>query len=134
MNKTVLLFGESEKGEIGSLYYISTMEELNKSLGNPPVGSKGLFFGVKSILLQYNLIYVRVKEEGFSTKDYLKGINSLQKYGRIENLLAIFIPGVGDGKIIDPLCYFARNNHAIVVTSESDLYDYLTSIQLPIIE
>src|SRR5262249_590073 len=71
---TIALFGEAEKGEYHIPYFCKTLPELAKYFGNPPEASRGLYFAVQAILWHRNLIFLRVAEEGFSTKDYLDGV------------------------------------------------------------
>ena len=106
---------------------------MNETLGNPPEGSRGIFFAIQFLLYEQELIYIRVKEEGFSTKDYLKGIKNLLNKKKVSQLTAICLPGVGDARIIDSTTPVLETHRALMITSECDLYDYLTSLQLPAI-
>ena len=74
---------------------------------------------------------MRVKEEGFSTKDYLKGMKHLLNKKTVSSLAAICLPGVGDARIIDAVHPVTSAHDALIITTERDLYDYLTSLQLP---
>ncbi|QVL57876.1 MAG: hypothetical protein KFB93_02005 [Simkaniaceae bacterium] len=131
MRQTVALFGEAEKGEIGSPLFMKSLTHLNETLGNPPHESRGLFFAIQFLMYEQEVIYVRVKEEGFSTKDYLKGMKHLLNKKQISHLTAVCLPGVGDARIIDSVLPVTETHGALVVTTEQDLYDYLTSLQLP---
>jgi len=133
MRQTVALFGEAEKGEICSLLFIKSIPQLNETLGNPPEDSRGIFHAIQFLLYEQELIYIRVKEEGFSTKDYLTGMKKLLNKKKVSHLDAIYLPGVGDGRIIDSTGPVLDAHQAIMITSEGDLYDYLTSLQLPLI-
>ncbi|NGX50655.1 MAG: hypothetical protein K1060chlam2_00503 [Chlamydiae bacterium] len=130
MRQTVALFGEAEKGEISSLFFVNSLTHLNEVVGNPPDESRGISFAIQFLLYEQDLIYIRVKEEGFSTKDYLKGMKNLLNRKRVSHLSAICLPGVGDGRIIDSATPVQECYKALMITSESDLYDYLTSLQL----
>ncbi|MDJ0652002.1 MAG: hypothetical protein QNJ27_03215 [Simkaniaceae bacterium] len=131
MRQIVALFGEAEKGEIGSPLFIKSLTHLNEILGNPPDESHGLFFGVQFLMYEQEVIYIRVKEEGFSTKDYLKGMKHLVNKKQISYLTAVCLPGVGDSRIIDSVRPVTETHSALIITTEQDLYDYLTSFQFP---
>ncbi len=131
MRQTVALFGEAEKGDIGSPLFMKSLTHLNETLGNPPEESRGLFFAIQFLLYEQEVIYIRVKEEGFSTKDYLKGMKQLLNKKQVSHLTAVCLPGVGDARIIDSVGPITETHGALVITTEQDLYDYLTSLQLP---
>jgi hypothetical protein len=131
MRYTVALFGEAERGELASPFFLKSLAQLNETLGNPPEESRGIFFAIQFLLYEHDLIYIRVKEEGFSTKDYFKGITFLENKKKISNLSAICLPGVGDARIIDATLPLCDLYHTFLITAERDLYDYLTSLQLP---
>jgi hypothetical protein len=129
--QVVALFGEAEKGEIGSPLLMKTLSHLNDTLGHPPNESRGIFFAIQFLLYEQDVIFIRVKEEGFSTKDYLKGMKHLQNKKQISHLTALCLPGVGDARILDASRPVTETHEALIVTTEQDLYDYLTSLQLP---
>lgn len=129
--QTVALFGEAEKGDIGSPLFMKSLPHLNDTLGHPPPESRGIFFAVQFLLYEQEVIYIRVKEEGFSTKDYLKGMRHLQDKKQISHLTALCLPGVGDARILDAAHPVTDVHEALIITTEQDLYDYLTSLQLP---
>ncbi len=131
MRQTIALFGEAEKGEIGFPLFMKSLTHLNEALGNPPDESRGLFFAIQFLLYEQEVIYIRVKEEGFSTKDYLKGMKHLLNKKEVAHLTAVCLPGVGDARIIDSVGPVTETHGALVITTEQDLYDYLTSLQLP---
>ncbi len=127
MKSTVFLFGEAEKGEFGIPFSCSSLSHLLASLGNPPNESQGIHFAVQALLYKKDLIFCRVKEEGFSRKDYIKGITQIKKRRLEPRLQAIFIPGVGDKKIIEATMNICSLSQSLLVLTEKDLYDYLTS-------
>lgn len=131
MRQTVALFGEAEKGEIAIPLFMKSLTHLNEILGNPPQESHGIFFAIQFLLFEQELIYIRVKEEGFSTKDYLKGMKHLLNKKEVPHLTAICLPGVGDARIIDAAHPITDTHGALIIMTEQDLYDYLTSLQLP---
>lgn len=124
---TIALFGEAEKGEYRIPYFCHTLPQLVDYLGNPPPDSQGLYYAVQSLLYQHPLIFFRVKEEGFSLSDYLGGIYFLHDQDLISRIAAIGIPGVGDAEIIEALTPLCVVHHNILITTESDLFDYLTT-------
>ncbi|MEM7175890.1 MAG: hypothetical protein AAF443_08225 [Chlamydiota bacterium] len=129
MRQTIALFGEAEKGELASPFFIQSLIQLNEELGNPPEESRGIDFAVQFLLYECALIYVRVEEEGFSSHQYTKGINLLIEHAQAPPLAAICLPGVGNENIISatkPLCELYNT---LIITTERDLYDYLTSLR-----
>ena len=133
MRQTVALFGEAEKGDLASPLFMQSLTHLNETLGNPPEESQGIFFGIQFLLYEQDVIFIRVKEEGFSTKEYLKGMKSLLKEKDLPPVTAVCLPGVGDSRIIDSTAPILDAYGALLLTTERDLYDYLTSLQLPLI-
>lgn len=131
MRQTVALFGEAEKGDTGSPFFMKSLMHLNETLGSPPEESRGLFFAIQFLMYEQEVIYIRVKEEGFSTKDYLKGMKQLLNKKQISHLTAVCLPGVGDARIIDCVHPVTETHGALVILTEQDLYDYLTSIPFP---
>ena len=122
------LFGESEKGDFNRLYHCKDLPQLSQILGNPPPDSLGLHFAIQALMYNHNLLFFRVKEEGFSVKDYFSGLKILEKNDLISTIDAIAIPGVGNREIIEvvaPLCIEHKN---IMIITEPDLYDYLMHI------
>lgn len=127
MAHTIALFGEAEKGEYRTAYFCQTLSQLSENLGHPPENSLGLYYAVQALLFRRNLIFFRVKEEGFSVQDYLLGIRFLENKQLVSSLSAICLPGVGDMEILDatePVCCLYKS---FLITTESDLYDFLTS-------
>lgn len=123
---TIALFGEAEKGEYQRGILCKELTDLPEIFGNPPPESKGLYYATQALLFHYSLVYFRVQEEGFSLHDYIKGIDILKTSPFIDTISAICTPGVGDKNIINaiiPLCY---QYHQILITNESDLFDYLS--------
>jgi len=128
MSLTIALFGEAEKGQYHTPLQCHTLDHLVEKLGHPPSDSQGLSFAVQALLYERELLYFRVKEEGFSYQDYLIGLKYLQSKDRISNLDALCLPGVGDQMILqaaEPIC---KIHNSLLLTTEKDLYDYLTSL------
>ena len=127
MKSTVFLFGESEKGDFGIPLSCQSVSHLLESLGNPPSESQGIHFAIQALLYDKEILFCRVKEEGFSTKDYIKGISQIRKRHLAPSLQAVFIPGVGDERIIEATMNVCNLSQSLLVLTEQDLYDYLTS-------
>src|SRR5262245_11019730 len=123
---TVALFGEAQKGLFSTAYFCETLTQLVEHLGHPPPESKGLYLAVQALLYHRNILFFRVQEEGFSREDYFKGVNLLEKQQMIPRIAAIGIPGVGDVGIIHALEPICQHYHSILLTTEADLFDYLS--------
>ncbi|NGX39137.1 MAG: hypothetical protein KR126chlam1_00458 [Chlamydiae bacterium] len=129
MDNRVFIFGESEKGELCTPTLFLTLAELAEKMGNPNPESKGINSAVQMLLSQYPIIFYRVREEGYSKEDYLRGVKLLYKESSSMNLSAICLPGVGDAEIINPLTPICKKNSLLMILSEEDLYDYLTGLK-----
>lgn len=123
----VALFGEAERGEYQKAYFCKNLTQLVDCLGNPPAESKGLFYATQTLLYQRDLIFFRVREEGFSLQDYFQGLQWLQSQDVIPKLSAICVPGVGNREVIDVVTSVCVFYHSILITTESDFYDYMTA-------
>lgn len=123
--RTVFLFGEAEKGEFCTPLLCRSLPQLVDTLGNPPEESLGILYAIQTLMYDRDLIFFRVKEEGFSTEDYLRGLKLLQQKLIQFELGAICMPGVGDKEIINatsPICHLHKS---FLILNEKDLYDYL---------
>jgi hypothetical protein len=127
MHQVVALFGEAEKGAFKTPHILRALPQLVDQLGNPPKESEGLFFAVQAILYERELIYFRVAEEGFSKIDYLAGLKILQNRNKIRKINALCLPGVGDAEILQASNSVCHMHKSFLITSQKDLYDYLTS-------
>jgi hypothetical protein len=127
MNEPIVaLFGEAEKGDFRKPHFCRSVPQLYENLGEPPDDSRGIFLAVQCLLHDHNLIYFRVKEEGFSFQDYFEGVWLLEKNGATKKLSAICAPGVGNSEVIDTFTSLLDLSKSILIMSEADLYDYLT--------
>lgn len=122
---TIALFGEAEKGEFILPYFCQNLSQLIDYLGNPPKESKGLFYAIQALLYKRDLIFFRVREEGFSVSDYLAGVTLLKKHPLKTPIAAFCFPGVGNCEILEAVTPICDEYHSILITSESDFYDYL---------
>ncbi len=123
----VFLFGEAEKGELCTPLRVRSLVELAEQLGNPPDESIGIDYAVQTLLYKRELVFYRVREEGFSKEDYLRGVKLLYNYGNKTRLSAICLPGVGDREVIEAIAPICKKMKTLLVLSEKDLYDYLTA-------
>ena len=127
MNQLVFLFGEAEKGHFCSPVPCRCLLELSENFGNPPEESQGIFYAIQTLLYERELIYFRVREEGFSFPDYKRGLHLLRNREVHQSPAAICMPGMGDAHIIDETSEICYIFHSLLITSEKDFYDYLTN-------
>lgn len=128
MRQTVFLFGEAEKGEFCTPLYCKSLPQLADMFGNPPESTHGIAYAVQTLLFNKDLLFFRVKEEGFSMQDYMKGLKLLQNKEIIPQVQAVCIPGVGDVEIIEAVSTICQIQRSLLVITEKDLYDYLTAL------
>ncbi|MBA3723026.1 MAG: hypothetical protein H0W88_11600 [Parachlamydiaceae bacterium] len=126
---TIAIFGEAEKGDYQAAYYCQNLVQLDEYFGNPPQTSRGLYYAVQALLFKRNIIFFRVREEGYSPQDYFQGLILLKQQLLIPQVNAICTPGVGNKEIIDAVLPICSHYHSIMITNESDFYDYLTDTQ-----
>jgi hypothetical protein len=122
---TIALFGEAEKGEYRFPYLCNNLAQLVDYFGNPPEQSRGLFYAIQALLYNRQLLFFRVKEEGFSLSDYLEGFSILKNHQVKTVITAVCLPGVGNTEIIEVAMPMCKEYHSILITSEADFYDYL---------
>ncbi len=130
-NSTIALFGESEKGDYHKPYHCKSTEQLLCLLGHPPKDSRGIYYAIQVLLFERDLLYLRVKEEGFSYDDYLIGLRLLLDPSQIDSqttVSALCLPGVGDKEIIQATSPICNTHHSVLLINEPDLYDYLTEM------
>jgi hypothetical protein len=127
MRARVMVFGESTKGAFSRLHRPRTVEDLANLLGQPPEGSHGLYLATQTVLLEHELLFWRVDEEGFSPQDYWLGAKMLAELSdqRI-TIDAVGLPGVGDWSIIESMQRALRGHHPLLLMSARDVYDYLS--------
>jgi hypothetical protein len=127
MLRRIALFGESERGQTGVAYYCDSLPQLMDSLGNPPEESKGLHCAIQALLYNFSLIYFPVHLEGFSNDDYLQGFELLNQTEVIRDIGAVCLPGVGNRMILNTVARVCEVHSSILITNQTDLYDYLTA-------
>ncbi len=124
---TIALFGEAEKGDYCTAYYCQTLPQVLDYLGHPPPESQGLHLATQSILYRRNVLFFRVREEGFSEEDYFIGLKYLEAQNLFNTISGICAPGVGDKEIINAMIPICHTYQSILMINEADLYDYLTA-------
>lgn len=124
---TLALFGEAERGEFERPYFLQNISQLGEFLGNPPPNTKGVFLAVQALMYQYNLLFFRVKEEGFSYSDYLSGLHQLEMQDLVSHITAICLPGVGNSAILEVATPFCLSHNTLIIINEADLFDVLMS-------
>lgn len=129
-SRCIFLFGEAERGEMCTPLYFKNLAHLAEKLGNPPPESMGIHYAVQTLMYKRDLIFFRVREEGFSQEDYMKGIRLLKARGIAHALDAIYMPGVGDDEIIEASSSLCQIYMSFLVITEKDLYDYLTLMKV----
>ncbi len=127
MKSTIVLFGESEKGQYQAGYLCHSLMDLCSSLGHPIANQgNGIFLAIQLIMLNYSVLFFRVQEEGFNSEHYLFGAKFLNEQQLINSFTAIAIPGVGDNQIIEAFIPICHKYESLLVINEQDLYDLLT--------
>ena len=123
--KTIALFGESEKGPFDIPILCQNLSDLHSLLGQPPPESRGLLYAIQALHYKNQLLFIRVREEGYSTFDYLEGMKILGQPEVVPPLSAVCAPGVGDTKIISALSDICTLYHSILIMSQRDFYDFV---------
>jgi hypothetical protein len=127
MPYNIALFGEARKGDFKTAYFCDSVVQLLDIFGEPPEDSKGLELAIQALLYKRGLIFFRVHEEGFSTQDYVPGLNFLENKEYITNLAALCLPGVGNSQIIEMGTQVCHIHKSFLIFNQKDLYDLLTS-------
>jgi hypothetical protein len=126
--KTIFVFGEAEKGDFCTPIWCHCLSQLAEKVGNPPEETEGVTYAIQFLLYRKELFFFRVREEGFSIYDYMKGISLLKKQSDLFTLQALCLPGVGDPEVIQAATKACLLHKSILIITERDLYDYLTAI------
>lgn len=127
---TIALFGEAQKGDFNAAYMCHNLEQLANYLGEPPhEEAQGLFFAIQMLLSNKKILFFRVHEEGFSTKDYRRGLSFLENKELFPQIAALCLPGVGSREIFDTTLNVCRLYKSFLITTEKELYDYLTEVK-----
>ena len=122
----IACFGASEKGIASTLYLCYSLPELLDQVGYPPPETRGIYYAVQALLYQHGLIFIPVVSEGYSYEDYILGFRKLLERESVNPLAAICLPGVGSEVIMAAASKTCFVKKSLLITSEADLYDYLT--------
>ncbi|BAA98987.1 hypothetical protein [Chlamydia pneumoniae] len=124
MKFTVALFGEAEKGSYDTAYFCRSLVDLHNYLGD--VSSPGITLAIKTLLSDYNVVYFRVREEGYCVDSYFFGLHFLNTQATLKNIIAIGLPGVGNQHIIEASRSLCQKHNSLLLFFDHDLYDLLT--------
>lgn len=124
----IALFGEAERGDFCRCYHCHSTDQLLESCGEPPPESRGIHYGIQALMSEYEILFFRVQEEGFSYQDYFRGIKLLSQICVTFTPIAYCLPGVGDHNILNAIRPLCIRYHSILIANERDLFDFLTSI------
>lgn len=124
MKTTLALFGEAEKGLYDTAHLCHNVEEMYHYLGNKT--TKGLSLATQGINHGYDILYFRVKEEGYSLDDYFFGLQFLNTHINDLSLSALSLPGVGDLYVIEAARSLCQKYQCLLLVSDQDLYDLIT--------
>lgn len=127
MKHGVFLFGEAEKGAMCVPCSFHSLIQLMETFGQPPHDTLGIYYAVQVLLYQHELIFFRVREEGLSLGDYMKGLKALKRKDFAKALAALCLPNVSDARLIEEAGDLCSSRHWFLITAERDLYDYLTA-------
>ncbi|SGA10320.1 hypothetical protein [Chlamydia abortus] len=127
MKLTIALFGEAEKGSYDTAYLCRSTTELYDHLGNGAATTKsGIALAIQALMYNYNVLYFRVREEGYCIDSYFFGLHFLNTQTTLKNITAMGLPGVGDQHIIEASKSLCRKYKSFLLFFEQDLYDLLT--------
>jgi hypothetical protein len=122
----IILFGQAERGRMVTAYPCSTLERLFELFGEPPEGTKGLFFAIQTLLYHEPLLYFRVTEEGISLDEYLHGLQLIcQPHFPLQEFRALFLPGVNADCVLEEGYKVCRSKQGLLLVDEADFYDIL---------
>lgn len=118
---SVAVFGQASKGETSNVYTINSHQELFCKIGDAPEGSKGIQYALEALDYGRRVYFIPVREEGCNSAEYYVALPRLFNLG----IDAVYIPGGGSFRLIEDLLQKLK---AVILISESDAYDYLTSL------
>ena len=102
-----------------------SLPKLCDLFGTPPPESLGIAYAIQALLYKRPLFFFRVREEGFSTKDYLKGFHLMQHPSALPTRLTLVLPGVGSEEILTEATKICQLRNNFLIVTERDLFDYL---------
>lgn len=123
MRPTIVLFGEAERGAFHTPHLCCSPLDLLTQLGSS--NNKGILMAMQGLLSGYNVLYFRVKEEGFESDGYSYGLQFLLGLADI-SIMAVALPGVGTPSTIRAFHELCQQRNSILITTDQDLYDLST--------
>lgn len=127
MKFTIALFGEAEKGSYEVAYLCRSTADLYDHLGASLATAKsGIFLAIQALMYNYNVLYFRVREEGYCVDSYFFGLHFLNTQTTLKNIIAMGLPGVGDQHLIEASKSLCQKYKSFLLLFEQDLYDLLT--------
>lgn len=123
MKSTFALFGEAEKGDYNKALLCHSQEDIDLYLGQK---TPGISLATQALSHGYDVLFFRVKEEGFSIDNYVFGLHFLNTNAQTFNLVAISLLGVGDFYVIEAARSLCQKYHCFLFISDKDLYDLAT--------
>ena len=124
--RTILIFGESKEGEFHKFLFLKTLPDLAEALGEPTETGLGVHIAIQSILSNRDVLFYKVKEEGFHADHYLLGFKQLENEFHSTPLAAIALPGVSSANILELASSLCNQHRSIILFNEKDLYDLMT--------
>ncbi|SPN73893.1 hypothetical protein C10C_0750 [Chlamydia serpentis] len=124
MKFTIALFGEAQKGNYDTVYFCRSLIDLYNYLGD--ANSPGITLAIRALLSNYNVMYFRVREEGYCVDSYFFGLHFLNAQTTQKNIIAIGLPGVGNQHIIEASRSLCQKHKSLLLFFDQDLYDLLT--------
>lgn len=122
----LFVFGESEKGPLCRPTFCREPLELFNYFGHSLEATSGFYLAIQSLLYKRPCIFFRVKNEGFSRPDYLKGLHILKSDLAKLEISALGVPGLSDPEIFDELERHCQIRRSILIFEQKDLIDYLS--------
>lgn len=126
MRNIIALFGEAEKGRFDVAHFCHSLTDLYDQLGEGTTSLAGISLAAQALMYQYDVLFFRIKEEGFHIDSYFFGLHFLNTQTHLKQLAAIILPGVGDQYIIEASRLLCQKHHSLLLFLDQDLYDLLT--------
>lgn len=122
----LFVFGESEKGPLCRPTFCKDPLDLFTYFGHQVSGTCGFDLAAQSLLLKRPCVFFRIREEGFSDLDYLRGLHILKSDWKTINISAIGVPGLGNPDLLDEIERLCKQRRSIILIEEKDLCDFLS--------
>ncbi|AHK63615.1 hypothetical protein BOKEGFJH_00736 [Chlamydia avium] len=127
MKFTIALFGEAEKGSYDVAYLCHSAADLYDHLGSSQkITKSGISLAIQALMYNYDVLYFRVREEGYCVDSYFFGLHFLNTQTTLKNIIAMGLPGVGDQYLIEASKSLCQKYKSLLLFFEQDFYDLLT--------